>query len=247
MQDLVRGVRDVGRGYSLLRKHSSLWGWVIAPAAVTLVLLGATIWGVLRLADPLVAKAARWLPDWLAGWASGLLWLLVVAALAIGALLVFVTIAGTVAGPFNELLSEAVEQRLTGVRGPRFSLTGFLRALVVGLVHGVRRLVVYLVGVVVVFAIAFIPVIGTIAAAVLGFLLAALSASYDCYDAVLSRRDLSYAAKQAYLRKHRARTLGLGAAVAGLLLVPVVNLAALGLGAIGATLAARELDGEPRP
>ena len=62
-------------------------------------------------------------------------------------------------------------------------------------------------------------------------------AAYDCYDAVLSRRDLPYEAKTAYLAARRGRTFGLGAAVAGMLLVPVLNLVALGVGAAGATLA----------
>jgi uncharacterized protein involved in cysteine biosynthesis len=80
---------------------------------------------------------------------------------------------------------------------------------------------------------------------VLGGWLAARASAYDCYDAVLSRRGLPYAGKLAYLSHHRGRTLGLGAGVAGLLLIPGANLVALGLGAAGATLAALELDGRP--
>jgi len=155
---------------------------------------------------------------------------------------VFVAVAGVVAGPFNELLSQAVEERLTGVPGPRFSLIEFARDAMIGLLHGVRRLLVFMVGAVVLFAISFIPVVGTIAAAAIGFWLAGRGAAFDCYDAVLARRGLSYQAKLAYLDRHRGRTFGLGAAVAGLLLVPGINLVALGLGATGATLAVHELD-----
>lgn len=230
------------KGFRFLVAHPRLWSWVIAPAVVTLLLLIAAIWGVASAVGPLVAWVTGWMPSWVESWASGLVWLLVVVALGLGALLVFVTVAGVVAGPFNELLSEAVEEQLTGIPGPRFSLLGFARDALVGLLHGIRRLLVFLVGVVLVFGLSFIPVVGTIVGAAIGFWLAGRGAAYDCYDAVLARRGLRYEAKLAYLARHRARTFGLGAAVAGLLLVPGLNLIALGLGATGATLAAHELD-----
>jgi CysZ protein len=88
----------------------------------------------------------------------------------------------------------------------------------------------------------FVPVIGTIAALLLGAYFTARGAAYDCYDAVLSRRDLPYGRKTAYLAANRSRTLGLGAAVAGMLIVPVLNLVSLGVGATGATLAVLDQD-----
>ncbi len=244
MQGFARGPDDVMRGYRFLAAHPRLWGWVIAPAVVTLLLLVAAIWGVVAVAGPVVDWVTGWMPDTVESWASWLVWLLVVVALGFGAVLIFVSVAGAVAGPFNELLSEAVERQLTGVRGPRFSPIGFARDAGVGVLHGLRRLLVFLAGAVVLFAIALIPVIGTLAAAAIGFWLAARGASYDCYDAVLARRGLGYHDKLRYLRQHRGRTFGLGATVAGLLLVPGINLVALGLGATGATLAVRELDGD---
>lgn len=234
-------MKDVGRGLGFLNAHPRLWKWVIAPALVTLVLLVAIVIGVLAIADPLVTSIADKLPSFLAGIGSWILWIIVGVALLFGALLVFVAIAGVVAGPFSELLSEAVEEALTGKPGPPFSLAAFARGAIRGLVHGIRRLVVALTGMLLLFVLGFIPVIGTIAAALIGGWLASRSAAYDCYDAVLSRRDLSYAGKQAYLARHRGRTLGLGAATAAMLLVPGLNLIALGLGATGATLAAHDL------
>jgi uncharacterized protein involved in cysteine biosynthesis len=59
---------------------------------------------------------------------------------------------------------------------------------------------------------------------------------------VLARRLLPYHDKFGYRAAHRGRTTGLGAAVTALLLIPGLNLVALGLGAAGATLAAHELD-----
>ncbi len=57
-----------------------------------------------------------------------------------------------------------------------------------------------------------------------------------------ARRLWSYRQKLDFLRAHRGRTLGVGAATAGLMLIPVLNLFALGLGATGATLAVIDLE-----
>lgn len=239
---VIGGAGDLARGFRFLNAHPRLWGWAIAPALVTALVLAAAIAGVIALARPLVARATDALPDAIAGWGGSVIWVVVVLALGLGALLMFVSVVGVIAGPFNELLSEAVEAQLTGVAAPRFRPGAFVRDAAVGLVHGLRRLLVFVLGALALFALSLVPVIGTLAAAAIGFYLAARGAAYDCYDAVLARRDWSYQAKLDFLARHRGRTLGLGAAVAGLLLVPVVNLVALGVGAAGATLAVHELE-----
>lgn len=243
MTELRRGLGDLGRGFRFLNQHRGLWKWVLAPAAVTLVLLVGAILAVIRIAGPLVERATSWLPGFLEGVGSWVVWIVVAAGLGMAALLVFVAVVGIVAGPFCELLSEAIEERVTGARGSPFSLRRFLAGAAAGIGHGVRRLLATLLGIALVFAVGMVPVIGTVAAAVLGGWLAARATAYDCYDAVLSRRELPYREKLAYLGQHRGRTLGLGVGVAGLLLIPGVNLVALGVGAAGATLAALELEG----
>ena len=241
MSELAAGVRDFGRGLAFLNAHPRLWGWVIAPALVSLLLLIALIVAVARLVSPIVDAVASRVPSWLEGVASWGLGILVVVALAAGAALIFVALVGVIAGPFCELLSEAVEARLTGRPSPPFSLRGFLAGAVLGIGHGLRRLIAAVIAAVLLFALSLIPIIGTLTALTVGAWLSARAAAYDAYDSVLSRRELAYRDKLAFLDRHRSRTLGLGAAVAGLLLVPVANLVALGIGAAGATIAAQDL------
>jgi CysZ protein len=245
MPQLINGIRDVGRGLDVLRAHPRLWKWLLAPAAITLVLLVALIIAVVQLVDPLVGWLVANLPSWLTGLASSLLTLVIILAMSFCALVVFVTVAGIVAGPFNEMLSERIEAVLTGQPEAPFSWSAFVREAVRGAFHSIRRLISSLIGLVIVFAIGLVPVIGTIAALLIGVWLAARAAAYDSYDAVLARRSMAYRDKLAYLARHRQRTFGLGAAVAGLLLVPGVNLIALGLGAAGATVAVHAIENRP--
>jgi CysZ protein len=235
MHELVTGVRDVGRGLAALRARPALWKWVAAPAAVTLLVAAAI--GIAHAVDPAVGWAAAHLPGPVARVASPILTVLVVGGLILAGLLVFTSIAGAVAGPFNERLSEHLEAELTGRPPGPFSLRELVLGAAVSVVHALRRLVVALAGIALVLAVGLVPVVGTVAALGIAAWFAGTAAAYDCYDAVLGRRSMAYRDKLAYLSRHRGRTLGLGLAVAGLLLVPGLNLLALALGSAGATVA----------
>jgi CysZ protein len=237
MHQLATGVGDIGRGLGVLRAHPRLWKWIIAPAVVSAVLLAAAVFGIVHAVGPVAGWVTDHLPGWLASAATRILTAVVIGALIVAALFLFTSIAGIIAGPFNEQLSEHVEAELTGRPPPPFSLREFAHGALVSVIHGIRRLIAALVGLALVFAIGLVPVIGTVAAVVLAIWFAATAASYDCYDAVFGRRAMAYRDKLAYLAHHRGRTLGLGLAVSGMLLVPGLNLVALGLGSAGATVA----------
>lgn len=243
MVQLANGVRDVGRGFAALREHPRLWKYVLAPALISLLVYAALIAGAVAIAHPLIARITDHLPSFLSGLAGGLITIVLGVVLAVVALFLFVSIAGIIAGPFCEALSEHLEEAMTGRPAAPFSLATFLHGLGLAIAHGLRRLLASLWGFALVFLIGWIPVVGTIAAIALGGYLTANAAAYDCYDAVLGRRNLAYRAKLAYLSQHRGRTLGLGAGIAAMMLVPVVNLVALGLGSAGATVAWLELEG----
>lgn len=240
MDTFLAGVRDVQRGFGALRRHPRLWKYVVAPAVITAVLLIAAVIGAVHLLHPIVGWAHAHLPARLADLAGGTIVLVIGVVLWTGLAIVFVPLVGLIAGPFAERLSEHLESALTGRPAPRSTFADFLRGLALSIAHGLRRLLVSVVGLIVVFAIGFAPVVGSIAAVIVAAWLASHAAAYDCYDAVLGRRLLPYRGKLAYLAHHRARTMGLGAAVAGMLLVPGLNLFALGLGAAGATVASLE-------
>jgi len=247
MRGLLRGTGDVARGFRFLGAHPRLWWWVMAPAVITLAFIVGVIWTVLVISAPLVALVTGWAPDFMEPFAGALLRILAVAGLSVVGFLVYVSLSGLFAGPFCELLSEAVEERVTGTPSPPFSPIAFVRGLVLGVLHAARRLAVYLFALALALAAgSFVPVVGHLLGVGLGFYFAAHTAAYDCYDSVFGRRLWRYRQKQDFLRAHRGRTFGLGAAVAALLLIPFCNLVALGIGSIGATLATLDLERAPR-
>lgn len=232
--DLLRGVFDALRGAAYLVTHPRTWKFVIAPAIVAVILLVVAIGSVLGLLSGPIAALAAYLPG---SWGDNVLRLLAGVALAMLSLVIFVSVASMVAGPFNEMLSESIEERETGVASPPFKLGPFLRDLVVGIVHAARRVAVYLVVMIVLLIVGIaVPVVGSLIAMILGAIATARFASYDAYDVVWSRHRLSYRDKISYMRNDRWRTLGLGAATSVLLIVPGLNVVGLAIGATGATL-----------
>ena len=210
---------------------------MLAPAvaaAILLILAVTWLWSALRNLIHHVIPVY---------WAGSVLEIIAVLALAFASISICISVAALIAGPFNEMLSESIEEHLTGVPGPRLRLGRFVVDLVVGIAHTLRRVLVYLVvmGALLVLGVV-VPVVGTIVTTVGGAIATARFASYDAYDAIWARRRWRYRAKIEYLRINRWRTLGLGAVVAALLLVPGLNLIGLSIGAAAATLRVVELE-----
>lgn len=234
--ELVLGVYDGLRGAAYLARHPRLWVWVIAPMVLAAIILIATVSSVLGLLSAPIAGIAAYLPG---SWADNVLTLVAGVLLTIASFSIFISVAALIAAPFNEELSESIEERETGVPGPKFRFLRFLVDLVVGIAHAARRVAIYLVvmGSLLVVGIA-VPVVGTTVAAVLGAIATARFASYDAFDAVWARRHWKYRAKVDYLRTRRWRTLGMGGVVAVVLVVPGLNIIGLAIGATAATLRA---------
>jgi len=217
LRDFAAGVIDGVRGAAYLARHRGLWKWVLAPALVVTLVAVVTLGWLVAIVGALG----------LVGWTS----------LAIACATVIVTFAILVAGPFDELLSEAIEVREAGLRAPSFSVTRFAHEIAISIVHAIRRGAAHLLFIVALLVIGrFVPVTGSALAAVGSAWVAARFASYAVYDAVWARRHWRYRDKTAYLRARRWRTLGLGALVAAMLVVPGLNVIGLAIGSTGATL-----------
>lgn len=238
---MIAGFKDFFRGLAAVARRPRLWVWTALPAVITLAILAGVAWLGLSVLDTPVERLVAPLPDAIEGWVAQILDVLLIALVVIAGYFVFFAVATVLAAPFNEMLSESLEVELTGVEPPGFSALTFVRDLFVGIAHAGRRTGGYLAAVSAVFFIGMlIPVVGPLIATAATAWLTARAAAWDAMDAVFARKGASYDDKRAVLRRHRRRWLGLGAAIALLLLVPGLNLVALSAGAAGATLLAHD-------
>ncbi len=111
-----------------------------------------------------------------------------------------------------------------------------IRALVVGLGDlfwgGLTALAVYSV----LFVVGLVPGVGTIPATICSYIFAALLASHEFVGLPLTRRFVSYRGRWRAVRENLSVTLGFGATVLLLLVIPAAGFFVLPLASVGGTL-----------
>ncbi len=235
---LFRGVADLLAAIPYLLARPKLLRYVLAPFTLALAIAALMLWWMSGHIDPWVQSAISFLPGFVTSWAGPTLRVLLwIGFLGLGYVF-FVAIVSVLTTPFCEMLSEAVEEEHTGKAAPPFSLATLVRDLLLGITHSIRRILLFLGSVILLFILGtLIPVVGTFIALALGAWFTSRFAAYDCYDTVWARKGTSYQDKTNYLKTHRSYATGLGLGVAAMALVPVANALAFPLGSIAATRA----------
>ncbi len=228
-------------------QHPGLIRFWAPPILITLLLLVGVLVGAWNLEDDLVAL--MWAPPagegvgaWLLGTLHGLLRAVVLLLLWAFGIIAVVLLTNVVAAPFNDLLSEEVERIVTGQPGPPFSFATLMRDSGRTVLIEVFKLVIYLVVMTPMFLISFIPVVGPIVYAVVGFLFTTLYFAVDYVDWPASRRKLDVTFRFGLLREHFLPMLGFGTGVWLFLFIPLVNLLFMPAAVAGGTLLFLELE-----
>jgi CysZ protein len=230
------------RAFRYLREHPPLWGWVALPAAINLALL-------------VVAVASSWMAaPQLVGWlwsrpAEGLalaMWVLTVwvARLALAGVMgmaVYLA-AGVFAAPFNEVISERVEELELGAASEPWTVVDFVRDTTVSVFHSLGSLAIYLFCMAPLLLLNLIPGLGSVLFTVASWTLTAFFLAREMLDGATSRRRMSFKAKLELVNRHRPLMGGFGFAQNLLLWIPLANFVCLPIGVIGGTLLYIELE-----
>ena len=224
---LINGFLAPFRG-GLYMARRRLWRFLVVPLVLNLALAVGALW----------AASTYWRQELAEHLTSSpvLGWLFLVVTTALGGVVLFVALQPVLGAIFNDRLSEKVEvlERGNVPKAPFFASTGK------AVVHGLLKLLLYAVALVVGLGLTAVVGIGV----PVGVGLGALFLAYDGFDYPLSRRGLGFGAKWAYLARHPALTIGYGIGTTLLYLVPFAFVVAPPCAAAGATLAF--LDDEAR-
>lgn len=229
------------KGLGFLGRHPQLIPLCIGPVIVAAL-------GLAGLAT-LASRLATWVAQWVGhGWLAAVVYFLVMV-FVVSALVYFglVVVASIAASPFCSIIAERVEALATGTPLPPQPWGEILREALRGLGHALLRTLVFL-AVTLPFSLIglFISPLAPFLM-VMQFFITAFFLGYDFLDYPLSRRNLDFSAKWAYVDRHRGVAMGFGAMTGLLLLVPVLNLFIPPVAAIGATLMFLDLGGMPLP
>jgi CysZ protein len=227
-------------------QHRRLARYWLFPILITGIALVAVFYGAGSLYDDLAGAVWSLFPEsWSEanGWTGGLLralrWLLdVVAGIMItllGLIAVFL-LSSIIAAPFNDALSEAVEDILTSRHAAPFSF----RRMVADVVRTIRlellKVVVYVAVIGPMFVVSFlIPGVGQIVS-LAAFALTAVYLGVDYIDWPAARRDWSVRDRVDFVRRELPAVAGFGTGVWVLLFIPLVNLLFMPAAVAGGTM-----------
>ncbi|WP_400994638.1 EI24 domain-containing protein [Agromyces sp. GXQ0307] len=246
LHDLVDGARMLLRGFAFWRRDPGVMLLGLVPAAIV---FAALVWGLVALGVGLpgiVDWATPFADAWIEFWRLAFRTIIAVVVFAGAAVLAFVTFTALtliVGDPFYERIWAAVETDTDGTppgEGPGF-WSGVRGSLVLVLQGLLSAVLVGLVG--------LVPVVGAVAAAILGAVLTGRLLARELTARALDARGIPPERRRALLRANRWRFLGFGVATQLCFLVPLGAVATMPAAVAGATLLARSaLDspGSPR-
>jgi CysZ protein len=149
----------------------------------------------------------------------------------------FFVLQALLASPFNDLLSERVEELAAGRPPTPFSLERLASSVGRTLLHQAAKLGLYLSIMLPLLLLSLIiPVLGPLLLLFGGSTVTAFFLAWDTLEYAMDRRAWDLRRKWQLLGSNRALLLGLGGLLEAALLVPVLGLICLPVGAVGGTL-----------
>jgi len=248
IRSLLAGAGDLLRGFAMWRTRPGTMALGLVPAAIVALLVLAALVALGATVGDLVTWMTPFADSWDAGWAIALR--VAVGAALFGATILlaavtFTAVTLTVGDPFYERIWRAVETDEGGEvpdEGPGFWRAAVSGAVLVG-VGALNAALVLLVG--------FVPVVGSVTAAVLGVVLSGRLLARELTGRAFDARGIDGGERRRMLRGHRARMLGFGVATQLLFLLPGGAVLTMPAAVAGSTLLARRVladdDASARP
>ncbi|MCB1801436.1 MAG: sulfate transporter CysZ [Gammaproteobacteria bacterium] len=205
--------------------------YVVVPLTLNLVIFAALAYVGGSYFDQFMD---RWLPtqEWLE-FLRWLLWLLFAAAYALTFFYGFTLVANLIASPFNAMLAARVEEKLTGER-PADADESLLKAVVPAITGEIGK-IIYLVSralpLLLLFLVPGLNILVSVGWLLFGFWF--LTIEYADYP--MGNHALRASQQRAQLRRRRFKSLAFGAGVTVMMLIPLVQFAAMPAAVAGAT------------
>lgn len=233
-----RGLSTPLRGFVYLRERKHLWPYVLPAALVNVLITGAALLVLVLVAIALVT----WVHPMFGGgaWAVVLEVLVIVAVVLVvlGLTLVcWMLMQNIIAGHLMSKLAQRVEKDL-GIGEGVIASVPFRRQVVDGGLDTGLLLGIHAAG----FAAQLIPGVGAVVGVPMVVIADAWVLGSDFLAHPLNLRGKTFGERQAFLRRHAHETVGIGAVVAPLGLVPLLGGLVACCAVVGAVELYRELE-----
>ena len=226
----IKGASYIFKGFTLL-KLPGVKRYVIIPTLINIILFAAVIWYGSEQFDTLLEQ---YLPSWLA-WLEFLLWPLFVLASLLIVFFAFTLVANIIGAPFNSVLSEKIEEKLTHQKiASNGGYLDLLRGARIGIVNEIRKLLYLAIRIFPLLILFIIPGLN-IFAPFLWFIFGAWLLAIEYLDYPMGNRNLAFKQQISLLKEKRFLCLGFGMAIVLMTIIPVLNFFAMPVGVAAAT------------
>lgn len=234
MGDFIAGARFLLGGFSLINQPG-VRRFAYIPILINTLLFSAAIWfGVSQFDYWMTALSPAWLPGWLETALMWILWPLFAVLILIIVFFTFTILANIVAAPFNGLLAEAVEKRLSNQPPPEQTMLQLIADTPRMIWNEIRKLGYLLKWMLPLLLLSWIPGLNLIAPLLwIGF--SSWTLALDYHDYPLGNHLLGFPEQRALLRQKRGLALGFGMTTLGATMIPVINFLVIPAATAGAT------------
>ena len=225
------------RAFGFLNRHKKLYLYILIPLCITVAILSLFLsLGFIFFQQTIV----HYIPQgeaWYWHILSGILWLFAVLITAVLVFFGFTAIGNLIASPFNDILSEKTEEALTGRSAIEpFSFAVFWSNSKALLVTELKKIGLFLLGMLVLFLLNVLPVVGSLLYGFLSIFWTILFLAVEYCGFLFFRRQLSYQEQRRIVLENFALLLGFGTGLFCILAIPFFQLLCIPLGVIGATI-----------
>ncbi|MCH6565787.1 MAG: sulfate transporter CysZ [Proteobacteria bacterium] len=240
ISDIMKGAMCLGRGFRIMRQPG-VRIYAVMPLLINTVLFASLIWFGYERFSPLVDYMMSGIPA-IFNFLRWIIWIIISTFTAIFIFFTFTPIANIVAAPFNALLSEKIEIRLTGKTiGANSSFMKMARD---SFLSQIRKLVYIIFWSAVLLLISLIPLVN-FAAPFLWVIFGSWLLSLEYLDYPMGNHELNFTRQRQILAARKGLSLGFGSSVMVLTSIPLLNFIVMPVAVAGATvLWVEQLEGE---
>lgn len=245
IQNLLRDnpVTQFTRGFSypfragrFLMNHPGMLRFIAIPFFINLTVFTTSVyWGMGLFQNRVVGMIPQG-DAWYWALLYYALWILAAALTAVLVFFTFTLVGNLIASPFNELLSEKTERLLVPATAESpYSWKNFVNGALATVVDEAKKMSIFLLAMVLLLCLNFIPVLGTAVYAVLSVTLMVFFLCVEYTGYVFGRKRLRFRDQRRYFLSRKFLMIGFGSGVLCLLAIPFLQLLCIPLGVVGAT------------
>ncbi|MGL4861313.1 MAG: sulfate transporter CysZ [Enterobacteriaceae bacterium] len=225
--------------------HYFLFGWklmwlpvlrrfVLLPLLANILLMASGLWWLVSHIQQWIDSLLSYVPGWLQ-WISTILWLLAILSVLLLYGYFFTTVANWIAAPFNGLLAEQLEARLTGKAPPDSGIISLCRDIPRILLREAQKFLYTVPRFLLLLVISLIPGIGQLLGPFLLFLFGAWMMSIQYCDYPFDNHKVPFATMRQTLKQQSGMQLQFGCMVSLFAMIPLLNMLVMPAAVCGAT------------